>query len=505
MQAMSKKPMRNSVRIALLFLISGITLFVFSVFLVSQIISVIGLGLIFWGALFLLITPLKYVESNFLVTSTLPAYMTIDRMLKDLNPKNEAYNIPACPRNVNLPEHLKGLRETVTFIPAKDPTGLLEITEIEAAIEDKFLFENPKELLMSIARDKFLIENPKGLLITSPGIGLLDKIEKKRNNDLTKISPIELDEVLPSLLSELYVTKEIKMTTKENTATLQITGSLYKDLYSQKYNLKSVNIIGCPIVNAVACAIAESTGKPTLIQKIRISQDGKVITAVFKIVSGMFEEEPKSIWGDEQVTLRRTELLELVKVSIGLIELSFDILISLQEKRVNWVRLEQYSKDFGPNKNFTLQTMPPLNLDFLKISSAINSQNLQKTSKETYNILKTIFEYFNDLSIDDDFKDSIPNFQSAKAIILAYYTLNDLLLGKLVGDKENKKESHQLESALEILSNNTSFKVNIEELRVNIENLTPDNDLEGVIDNARGIFKEQLKQISTLFNWFDPT
>ena len=149
--------------------------------------------------------------------------------------------------------------------------------------------------------------------------------------------------------------------------------------------------------------------------------------------------------------------------------------------------------------------MPPLNLDFLKISSAINSQNLQKTSKETYNILKTIFEYFNDLSIDDDFKDSIPNFQSAKAIILAYYTLNDLLLGKLVGDKENKNESHQLESALEILSNNTGFKVNIEDLRVNIENLTPDNDLEGVIDNARGIFKEQLKQISTLFNWFDPT
>jgi hypothetical protein len=257
-----------------------------------------------------------------------------------------------------------------------------EITEIEV-VEDKLLFENPKALLMGIASDKFLIENPKGLLITSPGIGLLDKIEQKRNNDLTKISPIELDEVLPSLLSELYLTKEIKLTTHENTVTLQITGSLYKNLYSQKYNLKSVNIIGCPIVSAVACAIAESTGKPTLIQKIRSSQDGKVITATFKIVSGMFDEENKSIWTDEQVTVRIAELLELVKVSIGHIELSFDILISLQEKRVNWVQLEKFSKDFGPNKNFMLQTMPSLNLDFLKISSAINSQNLQKTSKET--------------------------------------------------------------------------------------------------------------------------
>ena len=206
-----------------------------------------------------------------------------------------------------------------------------------------------------------------------------------------------------------------------------------------------------------------------------------------------------------KVALRRTELLEVIKVSIGLIELSFDILIGLQEKRINWVRLEEYSKDFGLNLNFTFQTMPPLNLDFLKISSAINSQDPQKTSTEAYNILKTIFEYFNSLNLDDDLKESVPNFQSAKAIILAYYTLNDLLLGKLVGDKENKKESHQLESDLEILANNTSFKVNIEELRVNIEKVTPETDLESAIDNIRGIFKEQLKQISTLFTWFDRT
>lgn len=180
-------------------------------------------------------TPLKNVEGNFLVTLTLPAYMTIDRMLKDLNPKNEAYNIPSCPRNVYLPEHLQGLRETVTFIPTKDSTGMEEIIEIEDEEEDKFL-----------------IENPKGLLITSPGIGLLDQIEQKSNLDLTKIPPLELDEILPSLLSELNLTKEIKMATNENNVTLQINDSLYKNLYSQKYNLTSIYIIGCPIVSAVA-------------------------------------------------------------------------------------------------------------------------------------------------------------------------------------------------------------------------------------------------------------
>jgi hypothetical protein len=426
-------------------------------------------------------------------------------MLKDLQPKNEAFNIPSVPRNLYLPEHLKGLRETVTFIPAEQSAGMSEINEIEDVADDKFLFENPKELLISIAKDKFFIENPKGLLVTSPGTGLLGKMEEKLNKDLTKIPPNELDEALPSLLSELFLTKEIRMITKENKVTIQINDSLYKDLYSQKYNLKSINIIGCPIVSALACAIAESTGKPTLIQKILTTPDGKTTTATFKIVSGMFEEEMKSIWPDEQVAQRRTELIEVIKVSMVLIELSFDILISLQQKRINWVKLEKYYKDFGSTLNLTLKTMPPLNLSFLNISSAIDSQNLQKTSNETYTILKTIFEYFNGLSIDNDFRDGVPNFQSSKAIILAYYTLNDLLLGKLVGDKEYTKESHQLESDLEMLANNTSFKVNIEEIRVNIEELTPENDSESVIANIRGIFKEQLKSMSTLFTWYERT
>lgn len=67
------------------------------------------------------------------------------------------------------------------------------------------------------------------------------------------------------------------------------------------------------------------------------------------------------------------------------------------------------------------------------------------------------------------------------------------------------RESHQLESDLEILANNTNFKVNTEDLRINIEKITPNDELESAIDNIRGIFKEQLKNISTLFTWFDRT
>ena len=226
MQTTPKKPKLTSVRIALLFLISGITLFVLSVFLGSQIICVIGLGLVFWGALFTLITPQKYVESSFLISSTLPAYLTIDRMLNDLHLKNEAYNIPPCPRHIYLPEHLKGLKEMVTFIPAEHTDGIVEIEDI--------------------ARGKFLIEKPKGLLISSPGMGLLDKIEQKNQVELAKFSLSELDEQLPNLLDELFLAKEITMRTTENHIILQIHKSLYENLYSQKHNLKSISLHRMP-------------------------------------------------------------------------------------------------------------------------------------------------------------------------------------------------------------------------------------------------------------------
>jgi len=264
MKMNTRKTKLDSLLIAILFLAIGIVLFNISVFSNSLVICFIALGLVFWGALFLLITPQKNVEGSFLVTSALPSYMTVDRMLKDLKTKNEAYNIPSYTRDVSLPEKLEGLKQMVTFIPMENTAGLVEIEDI--------------------AKGRFLTETPKGLLITPPGASILDKIEEKNKEDLTKIPFNELNETLPYLLSSLYLTKDIKMTTNENEATIEIDGSLYKNLYSQEYNLKSIYILGCPLVSAAACAIAKSTGKPTMIQKIETTPNGKTITATFKIV-----------------------------------------------------------------------------------------------------------------------------------------------------------------------------------------------------------------------------
>jgi hypothetical protein len=259
-----KKPKLDSFIIAISFLISGIIFFDISFIYNSQIVCFIGLGLTFWGALFLLITPQKQVESSFLVTSTLPAYMTIDRLLKDLKPKNEAYNVPSHNKDIYLPKQLKDLKEMVTFIPIEDKTATVENEDL--------------------TKGKFLTGTKKGLLVAPPGIAILNEVEQKLNLDFAEIPFSELIAELPTLLNGLYLAKQISMNANESDVSLRITGSLYKTLYNQEYNLKSVNLIGCPLVSAAACAIAKSTGKPTIIQKIETTPDSKTTTVILKIV-----------------------------------------------------------------------------------------------------------------------------------------------------------------------------------------------------------------------------
>jgi hypothetical protein len=480
MHTKTKKPIRNSFLIATSFLVSGIALFIFSFLLGSLIVGLIGLGLLFWGALFLLVTPLKYVESSLLISSTLPAYLNMDRLLKDFNPKNEAYNIPPLPRDVSLPEHLEGLKESVTFIPAENTTGMVEIEDI--------------------ARGKFLIERPAGLLVSSPGIGLLDRIEKKRTADFTKVLPSKLEEVLPNLFGELYLAKHITVAASENSVILKVNGSLYGGLYSSKYNLRSINLLGCPLVNAAACAIAKSTGKLTMIEDIKTDSEGKAITVTFKIVRGSFEKRQKLVESFGKISLRRDELVGVINSSIGIVDFSFDILFGLTKKNIDWVMLENYSKSFRENSSFTGETIPSLNLSFLEISSAIARQVPRETSEEVYGILKSIFNYFESINLEDDFKECVPNFLSTKAMVLSYYTLNDILLAKVVGDRELTNEMHQLDTVLKNLVNNTSFKIDIETLMVSLGKAIDENNSEIFVQGIRGIFRDSFASFVVLNN-----
>ena len=220
-------------------------------------------------------------------------------------------------------------------------------------------------------------------------------------------------------------------------------------------------------------------------------------SAVVAQINGVFEEQQntqKTVETDEKTALRRSELLGAINAGMGIIDLAFDILVRLQEKRINWQQLETLSNGFGGNMNFTGQTLPPLNLDFSKIAASVKTQMPKEASNEAFSLLKDVFGYFSGLNTEGGTEGAKPSIQTVKTLMSSYFLLNDLLLAKCVGEKDSSKETTELETALQSL-NEANFKVNVEDLKGSIDRVSLEGDKQTLIEDSRAVFKEQLKQL----------
>jgi len=244
-------------KIGIGFLIPGISLLIFSIVKESQILAFIGLGLTFWGALFLFIKPVRYVKSELLHSTSLSSYLTIDRIINSLKFEGKGYYIPPYPKDIYLPEYLKGLKEMAVFISADTGSSMPSIDEM--------------------AKSKFMLKNPNGICISPPGLGLLIQFEKELGMDLTRMELDDLLETLPQLVTEnIHLAKQVEIKKEDGKIRLRIFNSVYRDLYV-KEGLKSIHLLGCPLVSAVACAIAKSSGKAVTIERDGMSLDEQLI------------------------------------------------------------------------------------------------------------------------------------------------------------------------------------------------------------------------------------
>ena len=258
---------RNStIRISVIFIVSGILSLALSTITGSQVLAFIGLGLTFWGALFFLVRPITCVRGSLLSTTAATLYLTIDRIIKDLNAKGRVIYVPPYTAEVYLPKYLKGLKETVMFIPQ-------DTDQVAPSIEE-------------IASSKFITKKPKGIILIPPGSGFLEQIEKTLRTGISKMSLEDLCTTLPQLIMEDFqLAKEIEMKTENNQIYLKTTDSIYRNLYHQE-NLKSVQLLGDPLTSAVACTIARATGRLVTIQNINVSPDTQTIETTFQLAEG---------------------------------------------------------------------------------------------------------------------------------------------------------------------------------------------------------------------------
>jgi hypothetical protein len=252
---------KNYNGIAAAFLVVGVLMLLYSLFSGLQIAAFIGLGLTFWGALFSVARTGKYVESSILDVSAKSAYSTTDRMINDLKFKGQAYYLPAYPQDVNLPQYLNKLREPVVFIS--------EAFDGKLAVEE-------------LASGKFLSAKNSGVFITSPGSGIMSQMEKQFRLDFSKLDIQELVSILPKSLTEQWnLAKKVEMSFTGSTVVLKAAGILYDSLYRAEPPLKSLSILGCPLVSAVASAIAKTSGKTVILKEHYLSPNASGVYVVF--------------------------------------------------------------------------------------------------------------------------------------------------------------------------------------------------------------------------------
>ena len=227
-----------------------------SAFYSSYVLSFIGLGLVFWGALFLYIKPTKYVKLELLTASSSSTLTSIEKMLANAKANSAGIYLP--------PKRLQDYTSSLVFVPTKPDQALPTTKET-----------NPKELET---------KNPTGLLITPPGLALSKLFEKELKKPFIETSLEDLQTQRPRLFDELQITKHLNIQPQDNSITVTIRSHVFEDLCNETAKLELTHkTVGCPISSALACAFAKATGKPIVIEKEETSPD-ETTTIQYKVL-----------------------------------------------------------------------------------------------------------------------------------------------------------------------------------------------------------------------------
>jgi uncharacterized protein YuzE len=244
--------------VAYTILILGLVSLAASAFYASSILAFIGLGLTFWGALLLYITPSRHVKLELLNATASPALANIEKVIAGMTLSGKGIYLP--------PKYLKDFESSLIFIPSKYNQTLPKPEEID--------------------EEKLYSKNTRGMFLTPPGLALSRLFEKELGTSFTKTDLNYIQNNLPKLLIEdMEIAENVEVKTENNIITVEITNHIFNEICQETRKLtKTHETIGCPLCSAIACALAKATGKPVTIEKEELSEDGKTTKIQYRIL-----------------------------------------------------------------------------------------------------------------------------------------------------------------------------------------------------------------------------
>ena len=316
-----------------------------SIILVSQILALIGICLIFWGAILLYIQPEEYTK-KVLLDAVMPlSFETLNQIINERRYRGKAIYLP--------PKYFENPETNKAYLPNR--------------LEEK----PPEPNLILKQENQFFLNYPEGILFTPPGAQLTKLFEKRLGISFTQANLQYVKQNLPKLLTDdLEIAENIEIEIKpskfftEKNGTnygiihVTITNSIFKKMVKENPKLSKIySNVGSPLASAIACALAKVTGRPLIIDEIQSSQDGNIIIVTYKIENLEYTETPKEILTEIRTLFHSTHLQKL----IGLSFIISGVLALVWIGMLTWYEVSVWQKDLG-FVLFTYRTGEPISL-----------------------------------------------------------------------------------------------------------------------------------------------
>ena len=223
-----------------------------SVFSVSSILAFIGIGLVFWGILFMYIRKEENPKSTIVDAVANQQIDTINQMMDELNLQGKPVYLP--PKYFTNPENLK------VYISKRQDSEL----------------PTPKQIQDQESR--IFVRKPKGILLTPPGLELVRLLEKKLATDLTRVDLQYLKLNMPkTFVEDLEVAKNLEIENEDSKIIVKIEyfADRKRDEEKNEKEGKTQSAIESIVSSAIACVLAKTTGRPIIIVEKETSNNGK--------------------------------------------------------------------------------------------------------------------------------------------------------------------------------------------------------------------------------------
>lgn len=228
---------------------------VFSLLFTNSILAFVGLGLVFWGILFLYVGSVPYVKAEIIGPSFAGQKAALQQLIETQKGRGRAIYLP--------PKHLDEVSAGRVLLPSDD---------------------KPIATPSSGSANATTVK-PKGLELPAPGLGLVEYYVAHTGSDFVGVDMEYLQASLPRLIREnLELAQTFEMTVDGNIVTIRTVGERFYELCSAlTISAKGEEYLACPFHSSFAIVLARATGKSVLIESATRMDDARTIVATYKI------------------------------------------------------------------------------------------------------------------------------------------------------------------------------------------------------------------------------